>query len=65
MSDAGFKGAPYCSHTTAELRAFIAIGQGNDVMRGEIVRRARRDAGDVSVVSDGERLHWNNKKASP
>ena len=56
MSDAAFKTAPYAAYTTAQLRAFIAEGRGNDVMAAEITRRERRDAGDRSVMTPGERL---------
>jgi hypothetical protein len=49
-------GACYLSMTTAQLRASIAEGRGNDRMVGEISRRERRDAGDISVMTGGERL---------
>lgn len=72
MSDSAFKTHPYPSYTTAELRERVAGWEANNVaaraaglqagvdvydrMRAEIERRAKRDAGDVSVMSDGERL---------
>lgn len=62
MSDSAFKTHPYPSYTSDQLRAFI--GEGRDTegrMYGELLRRAKRDAGDVSVMSDGERLwHFKN-----
>lgn len=54
--DNAFPTAPYPGHTTAQLEAAIAAGRGNPVMAAEIERRARRDAGDVSVMTPGERL---------
>ncbi len=57
MSDAAFKTAAYPAYTTAELKAAIAGGSANsEKMVAEINRRAKRDAGDVSVMTDGERL---------
>ncbi len=56
VSDSAFKTAPYASYTTVQLRDFIRTGRGNDVMVAEIVRRERRDAGDRSVMTAGERL---------
>lgn len=59
MSDAAFKSAPFAGFTTKELEAAIARGSLNgmgDKMRAEIERRAKRDAGDVSVMTPGERL---------
>lgn len=56
MSDSAFKSAPYASYMTAQLVAFIDQGRGNDVMIAEIARRERRDAGDRSVMTAGERL---------
>lgn len=54
--DNAFPTAPYPGYTTAELQAAIAAGRGNPVMVAEIERRALRDAGDVSVMTPGERL---------
>jgi hypothetical protein len=55
--DSAFATAPYSSYTTAQLLAFIAANRGNPVMLSEIDRRAARDAGDISVMTPGERLH--------
>ena len=54
--DSAFATAPSPGFTTAELLAAIAAGRGNPVMTAEIERRALRDAGDVSVMTPGERL---------
>ena len=35
----------------------VGEGRGNPKMVAEVERRAKRDAGDVSVMTDGERLH--------
>jgi|HubBroStandDraft_3_1064219.scaffolds.fasta_scaffold40296_5 hypothetical protein len=56
MSDAAFKPPPYASYTSAQLRDFIKQGRGNETMLAEIERRDRRDAGDRSVMTAGERL---------
>jgi hypothetical protein len=63
MSDAAFKGAPYGSYTTEELKGFIAEATGlrKATMVAEVERRAKRDAGDVSVMTDGERLAQRTK----
>ena len=64
MSDAAFKSAPFAGHTSAELQA--AVNRGEDprlAMRHEIARRAQRDAGDVSVMTPGERLRHARKAA--
>jgi hypothetical protein len=62
--DAGFKGAPWGSYTTAELKARrdrleeVEAGNANAAkMTAELERRALRDAGDRSVMTDGEKLH--------
>ena len=52
-----FNTAKYPAYTTAQLLGFIAEGRGNEVMVAEIERRKLRDAGDVSVMTPGERLH--------
>jgi hypothetical protein len=56
--DAAFKSAPYPSATTAQLREMAVKAEGDKkaIMLAEIERRARRDAGDVSVMTPGERL---------
>lgn len=51
-----FNTAPYTAYTTTQLNGFVDAGRGNDVMVAEIARRAKRDAGDVSVMTPGERL---------
>ena len=65
MSDAAFKTAAYPAYTTAELRNWLKeYGEGKrqlafgqyDKVCAELTRRAKRDAGDVSVMTDGERL---------
>jgi hypothetical protein len=54
--DSAFATAPYPGCTTAQLEKAVAEGRGNNVMIAEIERRLRRDAGDVSVMTGGERL---------
>jgi hypothetical protein len=54
--DSAFATAPYPGYTTTQLQAAIAAGRGTPAMVAEIERRARRDAGDVSVMTAGERL---------
>ena len=58
MSDAAFKTAPYAAYTTDHLIAAIANGNGTEKMVAEVARRAKRDAGDVSVMMPGERLRY-------
>lgn len=58
MSDAAFKTAAYPGYTTEQLREW-APSRPEGIrrqMENEIERRAKRDAGDVSVMTDGERL---------
>lgn len=65
MSDAAFKSAPFPGYTTQHLRDY-APGCPEGVrrqMEAEIARREKRDAGDVSVMTDGERLHYAQRKA--
>lgn len=59
MSDAAFKTAMYPAYTTAQLQVMAAecTTDAKPKMEAELVRRAKRDAGDVSVMTDGERLH--------
>jgi hypothetical protein len=54
--DSAFPTAAYPGHTTAQLQSAVAAGRGTPAMLAEIDRRARRDAGDVSVMTPGERL---------
>ena len=56
MSDSAFRSPPYAGCTTKQLNAAIMAGNGTDRMVAEIERRAKRDAGDVSVMFPGERL---------
>lgn len=65
MSDAAFKTAAYPAYTTAELDLMLLKHEERRVIlpakikadiTAEIARRAKRDAGDVSVMTDGERL---------
>lgn len=62
MSDAAFKTASYPAYTTDQLRAMLANTECvrhqiyRDAVAIEIARREKRDAGDVSVMTPGERL---------
>lgn len=57
MSDAAFKTAAFSGYPTAELKLAIARGSSKaEAMQAEVDRRAARDAGDVSVMTPGERL---------
>jgi len=60
--DSAFATAPYSAYTAAQLLAFIAANRGNPVMLAEIERRTLRDAGDISVMTPGERLHHIQKQ---
>lgn len=61
-----FNTAPFASYTTKELEARVAIELpmrsplgvvgARERMVAEIARRARRDAGDVTVMTPGEHL---------
>lgn len=51
-----FNTAPYPAYTTAQLQAAVDAGRGNEKMVGEIARRAKVAAGDLSVATPGERL---------
>lgn len=58
MSDAAFKTSAFPGYTTQQLRDW-APSRPEGIrrqMEAEIARRARRDAGDVSVMTPGERL---------
>jgi len=59
MSDAAFKTAMYPAYTTTQLQVMAAncTTDARAKMEAELLRRAKRDAGDVSVMTDGERLH--------
>lgn len=55
--DAAFATAAYPGNTTAELRRAIEAGRDTTgKMAAEIERRERAAAGDVSVMTPGERL---------
>jgi len=58
VSDAAFKTAAYPAYTTAELTKWVEEGTAQNPAKvlDELRRRARRDAGDTSVMTDGERL---------
>jgi hypothetical protein len=65
MSDAAFKTAKYPAYTTKELRQWVAEHDRSTrkfaasqyiAIVNEISRREKRDAGDWSVMTDGERL---------
>jgi hypothetical protein len=67
MSDAAFKSAPFAAYTSAQLREAVERGENSADARAkmimEIARRAQRDAGDVSVMTPGERLRHARKVA--
>lgn len=64
--DAAFKTAKYPGYTTAELQKILVDSKGGNMagitedhrfeIADEIARRAKVKAGDVSVMTDGERL---------
>ena len=62
MSDTAFKTAAYPAYSTAELREWLRrptsdMSEEKAIrITREIERRAKRDAGDWSVMTDGERL---------
>ena len=67
MSDAAFKTAAFPGYTTAQLRAFIDKEHAFEThmeddkyyaMCAELERRERVAGGDVSVMTDGERLRF-------
>lgn len=70
MSDAAFKTAKYPGYTTEQLKVAVAAydpeaaldtARGPQIiaeMKAEIKRRAAVAAGDVSQMTDGERLRW-------
>ena len=65
MSDAAFKSAPFAAYTSAELRAAVERGENSADARAkmvmEIARREKVAAGDVSVMTPGERLRHARK----
>lgn len=71
MSDAAFQTAAYPAYTTAELSRWLADHSEGKLLLAadqyqkvcsELTRRAKRDAGDVSVMTPGERLRFNPKR---
>lgn len=69
MSDTAFKTASYPGYTASELRARCAeiddmnfpteeVLRTRTLMRIELDRRYRVDGGDVSAMTDGERLRY-------
>lgn len=60
--DSAFKTAAFPGMTTARLIEAAADPETDMIkagaMRAEIDRRAARDAGDVSVMTEGERLRF-------
>jgi len=62
MADSAFKTAPFAAYTTKELIAAVeraeTSAEASAKMVAEIVRRAQRDAGDVSVMFPAERLRF-------
>ncbi|TIW56699.1 MAG: hypothetical protein E5V54_11310 [Mesorhizobium sp.] len=57
--DNAFKTAPFAAYTTKQLQiAIVAGSQASDRMHAEIARRARVEAGDVEVMTPGERLRF-------
>lgn len=60
MSDSAFKTAAFPGCTTQELRDIVATGpsQGDLTILAEIARREKAIAGDMSVMTSGERLRY-------
>jgi hypothetical protein len=62
MSDAAFRTADFPGFTTTELRSFVSKGFADPEMdakaRAELDRRERALAGDVSVMTQAERLRF-------
>lgn len=56
--DNAFSGRAFPGFSTAELIAKIEAGCDNPRMIAEVARRKAVDAGDVSKMSDGERLRF-------
>jgi hypothetical protein len=67
MSDSAFKSAPYSGYTNAELAKFINDANTSVYnvakMRAELERRQQVAQGNVSVMTDGERLRHVRKSA--
>ncbi|RUU95885.1 hypothetical protein EOB36_31380 [Mesorhizobium sp. M6A.T.Cr.TU.017.01.1.1] len=60
MSDSAFKTAAYPGYSTGQLRDMV-LNKRNDMMEAEIARRERVAAGDITVMTDGERLRFARK----
>lgn len=56
--DAAFKTAAYPGYTTNQLREIMIDGRGNNIIAAEIIRREKAIAGDISVMTVGERLRF-------
>ena len=54
--DSAFATAPYSGYTTDQLRVMAQTSANAAKMLAEIDRRERVAAGDVSVMTPGERL---------
>lgn len=69
MSDAAFKTAAYPAYSTNELREWLRrphSGMTEEVttrVYREVERREKVAAGDVSVMTDGEKLRYHAKGA--
>jgi hypothetical protein len=62
--DSAFPSAPFASFSTAELVRYVGSGIETPIakrMRDEIARREKVAAGDVSVMTPGERLRHVRK----
>lgn len=56
--DNAFDTAPYPGYTTAELRDMLRTRPTCLPIRDEVYRRERAEAGDMSVMTPGERLRF-------
>jgi hypothetical protein len=56
--DSAFDTAPYPGYTTDELRQMLRTRPGCLPIWDEVHRRERVEAGDVSVMTPGERLRF-------
>lgn len=56
--DNAFKGRAFPGFTTAQLVAKIEAGSTDDRIIAEVSRRKAVAAGDVSKMTDGERLRF-------
>lgn len=56
--DNAFKTAPYPGYTTDELRHMLRTRPGCGPIMDEIYRREKVLAGDMSVMTAGERLRF-------